>query len=194
MSEQTKRKRTPEEILAAIEEADAADEAERILALSDEELDKELAGAGFDPEELRAKGRAIGERFASEAGLSRPAHETKTPSTGSTTNGAPVIKLPGPSRKTLRAWWLALPAAAALTAGAAAISTSVVVVGRGRTTTVDQEKAAALREKAHGECAEKKWKGCLDDLDAARTLDPNGENEAVRRERLAAQEALGGAR
>jgi hypothetical protein len=51
----------------------AADEAERILALSDEQLDKELADAGFDPQELRAKGRGIGERFASEAGLSNAA-------------------------------------------------------------------------------------------------------------------------
>jgi hypothetical protein len=55
-------KRTPEEAWQAIERWAMDDEAERILALTDEELDRELREAGFDPAEVRAKGREIGER------------------------------------------------------------------------------------------------------------------------------------
>lgn len=59
MSQEPKRTRTPEELLDAIEEADAADEAERILALSDEALDQELADAGFDPKAVRRRGEEL---------------------------------------------------------------------------------------------------------------------------------------
>ena len=56
------KKRTPAETWDAImrmADDDAADqEAERILALSPEELDRELAAEGFDPAKLRADGAA----------------------------------------------------------------------------------------------------------------------------------------
>ena len=56
----------PEEILETLEEQAAEDEATRILALSDEDLDRELADAGFDPEAERAWGRAVAERAVRE--------------------------------------------------------------------------------------------------------------------------------
>jgi hypothetical protein len=63
MSQEPKPKRSATEILRVIEESEAADEAERILALSDQELDRELAEAGFDPKEVRERGRALFEKM-----------------------------------------------------------------------------------------------------------------------------------
>jgi hypothetical protein len=57
------RKRSPLETLEVIERSAEEDEAERILALSDEDLDHELAAAGFDPRAVRAKGEALAEKL-----------------------------------------------------------------------------------------------------------------------------------
>lgn len=59
MTDETKRTRTPREVLDAIERVDADDEADRILALSDEQLDRELSQAGFDADKVRARGREL---------------------------------------------------------------------------------------------------------------------------------------
>jgi hypothetical protein len=48
------------DLFERIEQEAMKDEAERILALTDEELDAELAAAGFDPAAVRARGRALG--------------------------------------------------------------------------------------------------------------------------------------
>jgi hypothetical protein len=53
--------RTPQETLRAIAENAAADEMDRIVALSPAELDAELAAAGFDPDEVGAQGVADAE-------------------------------------------------------------------------------------------------------------------------------------
>ena len=55
----TKQKRTPEEVWKAIEAMGAEDDMERILAMDDEALDRELREDGFDPEEVRARGAAL---------------------------------------------------------------------------------------------------------------------------------------
>ena len=51
--------RTPEETWAALEAAADEDEMERILALTDEEVDAELAAEGFDPAAERARGATL---------------------------------------------------------------------------------------------------------------------------------------
>ena len=52
-------KRSAKETLEAIAASEESDEVERILNLSDNELDRELAEAGFDPAAVRAKGEAL---------------------------------------------------------------------------------------------------------------------------------------
>jgi hypothetical protein len=56
----------------------------------------------------------------------------------------------------------------------------------------DREEAGVLRAKAVGECAAAQWKACLEDLDAAKALDPGGEDAEVRTWRLAAEAAVQG--
>jgi hypothetical protein len=187
MNKEPKRKRTPEEILDTIEESDQADEVDRILGLSDAQLDHELAEAGFDPEQVRARGREIGER------LTREADATGTPGAGGPAGEASVTKLPGPRRMSIRLRW-GLTLAAALAAGVAAVALTpgATPVAAHRPSSVDADKAAALRDKAATECAAKNWKACLEDLDAAKALDPRGEDDSIRRERLAAEAALQG--
>ncbi|MDP9036754.1 MAG: hypothetical protein M3O50_18300, partial [Myxococcota bacterium] len=58
----TTRKRSPEDILDELEDERLADEAERVLALSGPELDRELARQGVDSSALRAGATAVFER------------------------------------------------------------------------------------------------------------------------------------
>jgi hypothetical protein len=60
----TKKKLQPHEIWDALERASLEDEAERIAALSDAELDQELVRGGLDPEAVRARGAEIGRSLA----------------------------------------------------------------------------------------------------------------------------------
>jgi hypothetical protein len=83
------RKRSAAETWRALEEMteEAEDEAkidaemERILSLSEDEVSRELADAGFDPADVRARGEAIGreaaahEAAAQEAAAQEAAHE-----------------------------------------------------------------------------------------------------------------------
>jgi hypothetical protein len=97
------RKPTPEEILETLEQQAAEDEAKRILALSDEELDRELADVGFDPKAERAWGRAIAERTV------RP------PDEGVGEGGAWAAVVPiAPQKAATPRWVLLLVAAIAL--------------------------------------------------------------------------------
>ena len=54
------KKRTPEEIATAIETMGEDDELDRLLAMDDDALDRELREGGFDPEAIRARGAALG--------------------------------------------------------------------------------------------------------------------------------------
>ncbi len=97
------RKPTPEEILETLEQQAAEDEAKRILALSDEELDKELADEGFDPKAERAWGRAVAERAV------------RAPDEGAAEGGAWASVVPiAPQKEAMPRWLLLLVAAVAL--------------------------------------------------------------------------------
>jgi hypothetical protein len=65
--------RPPEEVWKAIEEQAMDHEMQRILALSDEELDAELRAAGFDPEVERE----LGPKQAREAAAAIEAREKR---------------------------------------------------------------------------------------------------------------------
>jgi len=183
-------KRGPEDVWRQLVDEAGEDEVERAASVSVAQAENELAQAGFDVAAERAKGAALIEDL--EAG--RHAGEGKAaPSRAG--DGPQVVTLPGPSRRFMRARWLALPAAAALVWAAVALTTGVTVVGTGQQPRPEDVQAAkTLHEKARHECAESKWKACLEDLDAAKKLDPNGEDEAARRDRTAAEGALRGGR
>ena len=57
--DQPKKKLTPVELWTAIENMEANDEAERILALDDAALDAEIAAGGGDPKAIREEGVAF---------------------------------------------------------------------------------------------------------------------------------------
>jgi len=159
------KKRTPEEAWSALEEVGEDDEVERVLRLSDEALDRELADAGVDAKEVRERGRAIAGKL-SGAGKGEP--------------GAPLARV-APFR---RARWAVLMAAA-LGSISLAVVGGVEAVGRS-----PHRDAAALRAKASGECAGARWKACLDDLNAARALDPAVDEDVTVRETRRAAEAV----
>jgi hypothetical protein len=171
MSPDGKNKRTPEEILEAIEEKAAADEADRIVALSDEALDRELAEAGFDPKALRERGRQIGERATASA------------DPGSVEGGAWVSAPPQAQGPSATRWvWLAAAALAASVVGGAIVAATqnktdkpVTPQDAGLTA---PEMARAIREMALKECDANKWDACRDGLTRARELDPKGDADA----------------
>jgi len=61
-----KPKRSPAEVWAALETQAIRDEGERVAALSDEELDAELAAQGIDPKAARARGAALAAELLAE--------------------------------------------------------------------------------------------------------------------------------
>ncbi len=54
------KKRTADEAWNALEKMDVDDEVDRVLGLSEKELDDELAKGGVDPKGVRERGRAMG--------------------------------------------------------------------------------------------------------------------------------------
>jgi hypothetical protein len=59
-------KRTPEEVLKAIAREAEEDDIDRVLAMSDDEIDAELRQHGGDPEKIRREGAALAEKLAAE--------------------------------------------------------------------------------------------------------------------------------
>jgi hypothetical protein len=172
MSPDRKNERTPDEILEAIEEQAAADEADRILALGDEALDRELAQAGFDPKAVRERGRRIGERVTARADPE-------------STGGDAWVSEPPPARgPSAPRWvWLAAAALAAVAVGGGAIVAATQNKNDKVVTPQDAgltaaEMARAIREMALKECDAKKWDPCRDGLNRARELDPKGDADA----------------
>jgi hypothetical protein len=205
-------KRSPEEVWRQLVDEAGEDEVERAASVSVAQAEKELAQAGFDVAAERANGAALIDELESAGRLSgrvaiadaekaapeqagggadgRPV-DGREPRSALGANGAHVVKRPGPSRRVVRALWFAVPAAAALAWGAIALMTGGGEGDRAGSPGAGHLKAArTLREKARHECAQNEWKACLDDLDAAKRLDPNGEDEASQRDRAAAEGAL----
>jgi hypothetical protein len=202
-------KRSPEEILAALEEADLSDEADRVAGLSDGEVDRELALAGVDPAAVRTKGREGFERAMKGRvdGLAKPAAEQASGTSRERGPRARPLALPPhrarpPGR--LHAAWIAAAAVAATT-GLVAIATAPAVVAwwrPGHDTNVDgtphpprtpaQERARSLRDTAATACAKGLFAECAAGLDEARRLDPAGEDEGRVKELRQAIEGAGG--
>jgi len=167
----TPKKRTPEEAWDALESMALDDEVDRVLALSDEQLDEELKESGLNPERVRERGRALGEKLRSEQKPSTPAPRARIL----------VMK---------RARWVAA-LAAALGATGIALMSGPTLVGHSYTPSkADIEKAQELRARAMPQCVAGHWQACLDGLNTADALDRNGESAEARHYREAAQAAL----
>jgi hypothetical protein len=109
----SKKKRLPDEAWDALEDPRLEEEVARITALSDAELDRELARHGLDPKAIRARGAAIGKSLATAR---------EEPLEG----GAWVSAPPTPIRAFDRRWVLLLAAALALVGvGGSAIALGV---------------------------------------------------------------------
>jgi hypothetical protein len=62
----SKKNRPPHEVWDALEELTLEEEAERVMGLSDPELDAELSRRGLDPKAVRARGAALGKRLEAD--------------------------------------------------------------------------------------------------------------------------------
>jgi hypothetical protein len=202
MSTFPKRKRTAEETLAALERQAAEDEMDRILALSDTDLDAELSQVGLDPKAERARGGPMGReahRAAARLGA-RDVHDgdaTAWTRAEPRAAGTPILR-PRVARPVF-----ALAAAAAVAGG-------VVVGVRWMTsqtevtnpsppadaapapTPAPPPSAEDLRRQAADACDRYLWALCRNLLDTAAAQDPGGEATAdVQALRRKIQDGLG---
>jgi hypothetical protein len=160
-TDQTSKKRSAAEAWEALEDMAAQDELDRVLSLSEKELDAELAEAGFDPERVRAKGEEVAAKILGRASADVAA----------------------PARRPGRAPWFTLASAAAL-AAAAAVALFVGPTPDGHRvasppgpTPAEVKQAAELSRKGLDECASRAWRACLEDLRAAQGLDPSWKDD-----------------
>jgi hypothetical protein len=184
-------KRTPEEILRAIEKPSSEEETDRLLAMNEEELDAELAKAGFTPEQLVAlEEKLLGPAPAAPAETKSPAKEPKAPRE----RLAKVIFL----RPRATLLWGRVAAAAAVLGPVGYLALSevgqeaVYLVAAGQDGGPELYEAKALREKAGFALQAGEASRCLALLDEAKKLDPEGDKaEAVMWTRRTAMEKLG---
>jgi len=189
-----RKKRTPDQAWNALEKMSVEDEVDRVLGLSEAELDAELAAGGVDPKRVRERGNALGEQLAQ-----RSAEKAKAQAEATNGHAAVPTAPQGESARPAgggdarpkvvpfrRARWAVLMAAAL---GGGAV---VAMSGGGFVTKSALEHARELRTSASKACAARQWRECLDALNQAKELDADGDQtEAVREERRIADLALG---
>jgi hypothetical protein len=182
------RKLPPDEAWDAVTRMAMRDEAERVEALSPEELAREVAATGRDPEVERAKALALVARIKGEA--SAPANAAAgagaARAPGSTDAGGVSRAAPRPGSRTL-VWALA----AVLGGGAVVLfferQEIIALFHPEKRQPIEirpdpdarPSVAAALRDEASKECDAEKWGLCATELDDARAIDPAGESSAV---------------
>jgi hypothetical protein len=168
----TRRKPTAREAWEAIDDAAFKAEVNRIVAMSDEEVEAELLKDGFDPADL-----AESEKAPSSQVIALPAKaKTKTPT---------------PIRRTRRAVLLAAATVGAMAAGVAVVVSngghSGGLVSRPR----PDPRAEALREQGLDACSRREWRLCLQHLDEAKELDAEGDRaKSVQDARAEARQGL----
>lgn len=190
-------------------------EAERILALSPEEVRRELIEAGLDPDEVRARGQQLMEQVLREmAAEPTPPETAAAPATSPTVPtpapAAPARPKPAPAHAPRRAplalWLLAAAFAAVLLSSWRFAGETIArwihpappepsilpdmpspsLVAEARA----KKHARDLRESAHAKCAIADWDACMLDLDEAAKLDPAGDTDGtVQADRAAAKAA-----
>jgi len=209
MSEESKKKLSDAQTWAALErmadEQRADDEVERVLGLSEAELDAELRAAGMDPEALGAEGEAIGrklEAIATEGGKTAAPAEEKAAEKGGQEMPAddPSNVIPFERAQRKRRTWPIVVGTSTIAAAAAAgilqllpLTNDVLpMVGSGLEGGAVEAalQARDLRDKALIACEEKRWDECRKGLDEAKRIFPEGENDV--RVQRAREEMRGG--
>jgi hypothetical protein len=167
----------PHDAWDALERMTLDDEAERVGALSDDALDRDLASKGLDPKALRARGEALAAKLAATA-PARPV-AVRRPSALGAKDTLPRARLP------------VLLAAAAIAAAATVVfamaGPAIVAMIKHKRIGPDvvlpkrelppEERSAELRDNAFKECESERWETCEDLLDEARKLNPAGESD-----------------
>jgi hypothetical protein len=190
-------KRTPEETLKAIEDADVDDEIARVLAMSEADRQAELRAAGYDIDEIHAEADALHARlFGSAAETKEKPGYLAAPAAAK----LPAVRQPRP-----RALFFLAAALSAVVSVAVSIPTAVVVARHvaapAESTAIPTPAAsqppprlevdvAELRRKSFEACDDGRWVECLYGLDRARHADPAGDAEP--RVLLARREAEAG--
>jgi hypothetical protein len=180
MSEQ--RKRSPAKAWEAAQREALRAEGERVAAMSDEALDASLAAKGVDPKAARERGAALAAKLMAQG---RGAPAPAQPPAKVASFEAARDKRRGRSV----AWWALAAAAAALVLGGGG---AAVVALNSREpappgpsplptqapepppSAVGQQDPQELRELAKLDCNAGDWSDCLDKLDRANDLDPQG--------------------
>jgi hypothetical protein len=181
----TVRKPTAREAWEAIDEASFRAEVDRIVGMSDEELEAELLRDGFDPAELEGSEKTRREKATSEK--ARP--EKTGPEKAITTAPTPIRR----TRRTVLLAAAAMIVLAALMGGGVVFVASNWEHGDTRDThpRPPESPADTLRRQGFDACDRHEWKLCLERLDEARELDPTGESDRrVQVARAAAEQAL----
>jgi len=175
-------KRSPEEILQAIEDAPLDDEMDRVLAMTPEERRRELAAAGVDLGEVQAAADAAYEKMQAAEAEPRSAAWPEVE--------APVVPI-ARARRWQRAVWLAAAATVVLIFGAIGATVGPAIVAwwnRSKPEPIQpdnerprppspRELAEKARDEADQACASSLWGLCRDKLDEASKLDPAGDSE-----------------
>jgi hypothetical protein len=166
-------KRTDAEVWEALEKVAAeVGELERIDALSDDELDRELRAAGIDPAEAANLGQDI---------VVRPPPQAPGPPPQAPGTAKQAVR---PPRKVHWVAWGAVAAVAVLIVGVLVTRPENVASPPPDDSAPDAglatklQAAARLRDDAFDSCAHGVWDVCEHRLDAARALDPAGEQDA----------------
>ena len=159
------------------------DEIDAVLSLSQDQVDAELAGAGFDVKAEKAKAERFLEDLVSGAldeslGFDAPPAAAAPAPASATVTVARSPELPAPWHRRRPRTALALLTAA--TAAAAASGTYVVtrqepVAHPPPALESDRVAASEWRGKAFAACDAKDFEACLADLAIARALDPAGD-------------------
>jgi hypothetical protein len=153
----SKAKPTAREVWEGIDDTSFRAEVDRIIEMSDDEVEAELIKDGFDPAKLRAGGQSTKQ---GQGAPEKQATERKP---------APVRRLSFVART---APWL-IAATLITLLGSVGVTS---LVGRGQPDSRAQ-RAATLRNDAKEACAKAQWRTCLDRLDEADDLDRGGANE-----------------
>jgi hypothetical protein len=174
-------KPTPHQVWQQLLDEAGEDAIEAVLALTPEQVEAELAGAGLDVAEERGKAERFLEDLAAGGQTAAQAVEAVEP------------RLPLPLAARRRRPRTALVLLAAATAAAAAGGLAYSALHRSPAPPApspqpspspvpvppavpDLVAASDLRQKAAAACEAQRWDDCLADLDRARALDPAGDD------------------
>jgi hypothetical protein len=194
-------KLTPEELLRSIDdfrEDDAGDEEtdedmDAILAMTPEQIQKELEAAGYTEAELVAKDDALLARFSRPTDAKAPT----TPIAPATATAKSAAVIPLAARRRVSRWVILLPVAAAF-ALLALEGPAMIAWWKDEpdpnervTHPRDDPDPRAMRREAAKAMQAKEWRKALDLLDRAKNEDPAGdEAPAVQDARKVVREEL----